>query len=161
MTKKTKAELTTSSHLEALLLDAKQLPETMPGTDWNPRATKTKRVGFIAKSLADQFYWILSGGKQPDWGVASVAAKSAAYISRRAERIEEGADPDDELDDSRSISYHDDMMASALEAEFDALVLVYEAASDEAYVNPTYEHVIVKQVGVSKEIAARASKFAA
>ncbi len=153
--------ISTSEHLEALLLDAKQLPTEMPGTDWIPRATKVKRVGFIAKSIADQYYWLLSGGKQPDWGVASVAAKSEAYINRRAERIEDGMDADDELDDSRAISHHDDQMATALEAEFDALVAIYEDASDESYSNPTYAHVVVASVGVSKAKMERAAKFAA
>ncbi len=162
MTKAKKVTLIAQSeHIAALLLDAKQLPQDMPGTDWNPRATKVKRAGFIAKSQADQLYWLLSGGKQPDWGIASVAAKSAAFISRRADRVEDGFEDDDSLEDSRAISHHDDMMAEALAAEFDALVLIYEDASDEKYKNPTYAHVQVKQVGVSKETAARAAKFAA
>lgn len=151
----------TSEALMALFLDAQQLPKEMSGTDWNPCETKIKRIAFAAKSMADQHYWLLSGGQQPDWGLCAVAAKSAAFISRRAERIEDGMDADDELDDSRQISHHDDMMANAFEEEFDALVKVYELASDEAYINPTYTRKAVSIKNVSPETLKRASRFAA
>lgn len=155
----TKTQQTLIERTRERIIALTDLPDSMPGTDWNPRETKANREAYLCKGMADQLHWSISGGAKPQFGAKNVAIQSSEILARKLQMADDARATEEDVEDSRAIADHDLEFVDSLVDEFNQWVELYEMVSGGKYQPREYKVAASAEARIDADIAKKLAAF--